>query len=181
MQDKKRIQAKIVASMIKIGKNISSFYTYSCQPKNKYELKNIIKERIYKEGFNCNLNDIDVSLIDDMSYLFVDSKFNGNISKGDVSRVKTMYGMFYSSSFNQDISNWNIANLKDISGMFYKSKFNQPLYRWNVSNVKIMYCTFAYSEFNQDISRWKINDKCNTKKMFNESRIKEEYKPKTLS
>ena len=180
MQDKQREQTKIVKSIIKIGNNISSFSTYSCQPKNKYELKNIIKERIYKEGFNCNLNDIDVSLIDDMSYLFVDSKFNGDISKWDVSRVKTMYGMFYSSSFNGDISNWNITNLKDISGMFYKSKFNQPLYRWNVSNVKIMYCTFAYSEFNQDISNWKINSKCNTKNVFNEAKIKEEIKPKTL-
>ena len=89
--------------MIKIGKNISSFSTHSCQPKSNEELKTIINARITEEGPNCDLNDIDVSLIDDMSYLFVDSKFNGNISKWDVSNVKDMRRMFAHSTFNGHI------------------------------------------------------------------------------
>ena len=44
---------------LKIGKNISSFSTYSCQPADKKELKQIIEERINKEGPDCDLNDID--------------------------------------------------------------------------------------------------------------------------
>ena len=55
---------------LKLGKNLSSFSTYSCQPKTKEELDKIINDRISKEGPECNLNDIDVSLIDDMSALF---------------------------------------------------------------------------------------------------------------
>ena len=94
--------------MIKIGKNLSKFSNYSCQPKTKEELKKIIKERIKKEGNNCNLNDIDVSLIDDMSWLFSFSDFNGDISKWDVSNVNSMYSMFDGAHFNQDISGWNI-------------------------------------------------------------------------
>ena len=97
--------------MIKIGKNLSEWSSYSCQPKTKKELEKIIEERISKEGTNCDLNDIDVSLIMDMSYLFYGSKlseFNGNISEWDVSNVKDMRGMFAYSNFNQDISSWKI-------------------------------------------------------------------------
>ena len=56
--------------MIKIGKNISSFSTYSCRPTNKKELIEAIQSRIFMHGDNCDLNDIDVSLIEDMSNLF---------------------------------------------------------------------------------------------------------------
>ena len=107
--------------MIKIGKNISEFSVYSCQPKTKKELEKIIEERISKEGTNCDLNDIDISLIMDMSYLFYGSKlseFNGNISEWDVSNVKDMRGMFAYSNFNQDISNWKINKYCTTNSMF---------------------------------------------------------------
>ena len=69
--------------MIKIGKDISKFSSYYCQPADKNELREIIKSRIEKEGLNCDLNDIDTSLITDMSWLFsgeIFDRFNGNIS-----------------------------------------------------------------------------------------------------
>ena len=142
--------------MIKIGKNISEFSVYSCQPKTKEELKNIIKKRIREQGPNCDLNDIDTSLITDMSYLFDYSKFNGNISK------------------------WNVSNVKDMIGMFAYSEFNKDISSWNTSKVEDMYGCFTYSKFNQDISKWKINKDCDTSHMFIECPIKEEYKPKSL-
>ena len=89
--------------MIKIGKNISEFSVYSCQPKTRDELKKIIKDRISKEEPECDLNDIDVSLIIDMNLLFAESKFNGDISKWDVNNVKDMNCMFYKAKFNKDI------------------------------------------------------------------------------
>ena len=55
---------------LKIGKNLSSFSTYSCRPKTKEELMSIIKERMKINGDDCDLNDIDTSLITDMSLLF---------------------------------------------------------------------------------------------------------------
>ena len=80
--------------MIKIGKNLSEWSSYSCQPKTKKELKDIIEDRVYNYGSNCDLNDIDVSLIEDMSYLFSRSNFNGDISKWNTSKVKNMELMF---------------------------------------------------------------------------------------
>ena len=82
--------------MIKIGKDISRFSTYSYKPESKEELDKIINSKIEKEGLNCNFNDIDTSLITDMSYLFSDktfNKFNGNISEWNVSNVKRMEWM----------------------------------------------------------------------------------------
>ena len=138
---------------LKIGKNLSSFSTYSCQPKTKKELEKIIEDRISKECPNCDLNDIDTSLITDMSNLFTYSPFNGDISKWDVSNVKTMRCMFSLSDFNRDISDWD------------------------VSKVENMVAMFAFSKFNQDISNWKINKDCKITDMFNKCPIKDEYKP----
>ena len=142
--------------MIKIGKNISEFSIYSCQPKTKKELKKIIEDRISKEGSNCDLNDIDVSLIDDMSWLFYISKFNGDISKWNVSKVENMSYMFNDAKFNGDISNWNVSNVQNMTNMF------------------------ANSNFNQDISNWKINSRCHLDYAFYLCRIRKEYKPKSL-
>ena len=88
--------------MLKIGKDISSFSTYSCKPNNKKELINAIKSRMYIEGPECDLNDIDVSLITDMSWLFYDSDFNGDISEWNVSNVVAMWSMFSYSKFDGD-------------------------------------------------------------------------------
>ena len=93
---------------LKIGKNIGKFSAYSCQPKSKDELSDIIKDRVSEEGPNCDLNDIDTSLITDMTGLFYDSEFNGDISEWNVSNVVNMSRMFEDSKFNKDISNWNI-------------------------------------------------------------------------
>ena len=89
--------------MIKIGKNLSSFSTYSCRPTSKKELVILINNRVSKEGLNCNLNDIDTSLITDMSWLFACTDFTGDISEWDVSHVTKMMGMFSRSKFNGDI------------------------------------------------------------------------------
>ena len=142
--------------MLKIGNNLSEWSAYSCQPKTKDELKNIIKDRISKEGLNCDLNDINTSLIDDMSYLFDYSKFNGDISK------------------------WNVSNVTDMWDMFNESKFNGDISRWDVSNVTRTGSMFMNSRFDQDISNWKINKDCNTRLMFAMCHIREEYKPKSL-
>ena len=139
--------------MIKIGKNISEFSTYSCKPKTKDELKKIIKSRISKYGYECDLNDIDTRLITDMNSLFYQSKFNGDISDWDVSKVENMGFMFYSAKFNGDISDWDVSNVTNMQRMFQDSKFNH------------------------DISNWKINRACNITDIFHRCQIKKEYKP----
>ena len=139
---------------LKIGKDISSFSTHSFFFFTKEELIKIIKDRISKEGTNCDLNDIDTSLIKYMPFLFCGANFNGDISRWNVSNVEDMSYMFGHSNFNGDISKWDVSNVENMSYMFFKSKFNG------------------------NISKWKINKDCNVNSMFNECSIKDEYKPK---
>ena len=120
---------------LKLGKS-----RYSCHPKTKEELKEIIEKRIKDEGNEVDLNDIDVSNITDMSSLFEYSDFNGNISKWDVSTVTSMEYMFFvCKSFNQDISSWDVSNVTNMEGMFCECEsFNKDISTWDVSNVKSM-------------------------------------------
>ncbi len=111
--------------------------------RNKNQLKELIKEEIKLNGNNCNLGHIDVSNIDDMSYLFSGTEFNGDISKWDVSnwnvsKVKNMSWMFLKSEFNNDISEWDVENIKSMRGMFRDSNFTGDISRWNVNNVEDM-------------------------------------------
>ena len=43
---------------------------YTLFPKTKNELKTMIEDEIFKNGYQCSLNHIDVSRIIDMSRLF---------------------------------------------------------------------------------------------------------------
>ena len=163
--------------MIKIGNNLTKFSNYSCQPKTKEELRSIIYNRISKDGPECDLNDVDVSLITNMSNLFYGTNFNGDISKWDVSNVKLMFMMFAQSNFNGDISDWDVSKVTDMSEMFYWSNFNKPIGDWNVSNVKTMWGMFHESDFDKDISKWNINEDCDTSHMLLGCPIRDEFKP----
>ena len=57
-----------ISEKLIINKNTGKKY-YKYFPKTKAELQDIIEQRIKEEGNKCNLNDIDVSKIDDMSEL----------------------------------------------------------------------------------------------------------------
>ena len=165
--------------MIKIGKNLSEWSSYSCRPKTNKELEQIVEDRIEKEGNECDLNDIDTSLIEDMSWIFAESKFNGDISKWNTSKVKNMASMFSESDFNGDISDWDVSKVNGMSYMFARSKFTGDISKWDVSKVEDMECMFRESDFNKDISNWNIHN-CNTNRMFKNKSIKDSYKPKSL-
>ena len=146
---KSYIQEKLI-----IKKSKAANYNYF--PETKEELQDIIKQRIKQEGNKVDLNDIDVSQIADMSYLFKESDFNGDISNWDVSNVTNMNNMFWGcESFNQDISQWDVSNVKDMSYMFCECK-----------------------SFNQDISSWDVSKVTNHENMFYDCQIEEKYKPK---
>ena len=71
-----------------------------------YELRRLINQRIEEQGPNCDLNDIDVSRVTDMSYLFFESSFNGDISRWDVSNVVYMRYMFDNSPLAKRKPRW---------------------------------------------------------------------------
>ena len=141
------------------------------RPTRKSELKAIIRQRIEEQGPKCDLNDIDVSRVTDMSDLFFSSKFNGDISQWNVSSVRNMNGMFYNSQFNGDISKWDVHNVESMLNMFNESKFNGDISKWDVSSVETMSGMFANSEFNGDISKWKVRRVEDMRGMFHNSKF----------
>lgn len=145
------------------------------KPKTKKELKEIIIMRMIQDGNNCNLNDLCLHRITDLSDLFAKDKsdgilykFNGDISKWDVSNVKNMSGMFAGSQFNGDISKWNVGRVEDMSGMFRGSQFNGDISNWDVSNVEDMSWMFYDSSFNGDIDGWNVNNVLRIRGIFND-------------
>ena len=127
------------------------------KPRNREELEDLISQRIEQYGPKCNLNDIDVSKITDMSFLFCDMEFNGDISEWDVSRVKDMSHMFDGSHFNGDLSKWDVSRVEDMNCMFSFSRFNGDISDWDVSHVTNMRNMFMNSKFNGDISDWDVS------------------------
>jgi len=138
---------------LKIGAN-TKVNTYKYHPKNTDELEELVDKLIRERGMNADLNDIDVSAITDMSYLFYNSEFNGDISKWNVSNVAKMYSMFYMSKFNGDISEWNVSNVDDMANMFEASKFDKDISAWNVSNVKHMSNMFDDCPLKNNPPKW---------------------------
>ena len=89
-----------------IPKEVYDFPKYTEITRNKKELQDLIKERIEREGVKADLNDIDVSQITDMSYMFLDSEFNGDISNWNVGRVRDMRYMFDDSPLEKNPPKW---------------------------------------------------------------------------
>ena len=146
-------------------------HLYSCQPKTKDELKEIIIQRIKDDGPDCDLNDIDVSKIDDMSHLFrcdehewgnkIFLDFNGDISMWNVSNVKNMVCMFLNcGKFNCDISKWDVSNVEYTMAMFWGcEQFNCNISKWDVSNIKSISTMFQECKnFKQNLDRWDVSN-----------------------
>lgn len=117
---------------------------------SKEELQNILYERIYSAGkTDADLNDLDVSGIDDFSKLFDNNKLKRFVGKikindWDVSGATNMESMFEGcSKFNCDISGWKVGNVTNMRRMFKNcSNFNANLSKWDVSNVTDKFETF---------------------------------------
>ena len=99
---------------------------------SKKELREYLKSEIKRQGKNVVIQNIDVSLIEDLSDLFVDI----------ADRVKTL-----------DLSGWNTSNVKNMSYMFYccARLESLDLSRWDMSNVMNMEdmftgCRIPYDE-----------------------------------
>jgi len=140
-------------------------------------LQNLIEKAVDIRGFECDLNDIDVSNLKDISYAFGyinDNKFNADVSGWDTSNVENMEGCFYiSKKFDGDLSKWNVSKVTNMRNMFYgcSSFKGKGLEKWNINtdeNISInMVQMFGHClDFNADISEWDVSRVTNMSAMF---------------
>ena len=115
----------------------------------KEELKEYLKSEIERQGEHVVIKDLDVSLLEDLSELFVDI----------ANRVKTL-----------DLSGWNTSNVKDMSYMFYCCARLESLNLsgWDTSSVKTMHGMFYHCESLEslDLSGWDTSNVENMVGMF---------------
>ena len=89
----------------------------------KKELKEYLRSEIQKQGENVVIQNLDVSLLEDLSELFEGT--NGvktlDLSGWKTSNVKDMRYMFHNcqSLESLDLSGWDTSNVKDMENMFY--------------------------------------------------------------
>ena len=137
------------------------------RPTTKHELIREINIRIDRDQYN--LNDIDTSMITDMSALMYNLNQNIDISLWDVSNVRDMSYMFYGcDKINCDLSGWNTSKVERMDCMFCSCiNFNSDLSKWNVSSVKNMDCMFLNcTSFNSDLSKWDVSEVNSMTNMF---------------
>ena len=136
----------------KLGKNkVKKARKCEFFPQGTRELVDIIYERL-EDSPDLDLNDVDVSEITNMDFLFSYTRGYShnprtiNISDWDVSNVTSMEGMFYGCrDFNCDLSNWDVSSVKTMSTMFFNCEnFNADLSKWDVSKVEDMSNMFVY-------------------------------------
>lgn len=76
--------------------------------------------------------------------LWLTEYLKGNKSRGspnswDVSLMTDISQLFVNKSFNESLSSWDVSNVKNFKGVFLGAKnFNQPLDSWDVSNATTM-------------------------------------------
>jgi surface protein len=123
---------------------------------------------VFQSTFNQALNSWDVSNVTNMFQMLASANnFNQPLNSWDVSSVTNMRNMFsLASSFNQPLDNWDVSNVTNMNGVFYNSSFNLPLNSWNVSGVTNMTSMFGNTPFNQDISNWDVSSVTNMVNMF---------------
>ncbi len=115
---------------------------YTEKARSKRHLKQLIAMEMHLHGNQCSLNHIDISGLDDLSFVFAGSTFNGDISLWDTSNVECMDNMFEHSTFNGDISKWNTSKVRRMEEMFCNSSFQGDLSQWDLSSLKRTYYVF---------------------------------------
>lgn len=129
--------------------------------------QNTLELRVLISSAGCDLGDIDVSALTDLSYAFAsynDRKVAENprrdfegIEKWNTSNVTTMLGCFAGCvNFNKDLSMWDFSKVKNADMMFASCrKFNQSLEKWDTSSLESIKGMFYRCDvFDQDLSSW---------------------------
>ena len=139
------------------------------------QLKEYLKSEIEKQGENVVIQNLDVSLVEDMSELFYKIAYKVkslNLSGWKTSGAKDMRAMFWGcySLESLDVTGWDTSNVKSMKGMFYKCDGlkSLDLSGWDTSNVENMKEMFSYCDSlkSLDVSGWNTSNVKNMNGMF---------------
>ena len=131
--------------------------------RSKEQLQEYLKSEIKRQGENVSIRNLDVSLIDDLSSLFVniaDGIKTLDLSGWKTGNVKDMCGMFYycKNLKSIDISGWKTSNVENMSWMFWNcgNLKSLDLSGWDTSKVTDMTSIFSYCHNLEslDLSGW---------------------------
>ena len=134
--------------------------------RNAPHLREIVQHELLCLGYGCSLNHIDVSRVDDFSWLFNESEFDGDISGWDMSNATNLTAMFRQSYFGGDISHWNTKNVVHAGLLFAYCPFNGDISRWNTSKLVDAYDMFGHSGFSGNVAAWDVSAVVNMNGMF---------------
>lgn len=152
------IKQYIIESILDDDDDIQS-KSIKIQPKTRHELVKTITDFVL-DGVT-DLNFIDISLINDMNYIF----FNVN---HDVYKKTGKH-------INVDVSRWDVSHVKKMDGMFQGcAGFNCDISGWDVSKcINMDYMFFGCVKFDQDLSGWKPNEICDMEQTFDGTKLEE--------
>jgi len=122
------------------------------------DLAPAFKEIALKEFIDhlSNLKDTK-GILDNMDFMFFETRFDQDLSFLDVSSVTSMRATFGNNySFNQDIREWDVSNVKNMSGMFANNySFKWWLTDWRLDSLEKIDHMFTNSSVTlETIFKW---------------------------
>jgi len=114
---------------------------YQYKPKNRKELVEIISKKYQDNKEDLDLNDIDISNIKDLSYLFeLIQPIKVDMNLWNTSHVTDIHGLFWNNTVTKEIhiENWDVSNVETAYGAFY---FCNKLTELNLDNWDFSSCT----------------------------------------
>ena len=159
----------------KILINKKSKFINKIKVESKEQLQAIIKERHNNNKSFIDLNDLDISELDDISYIFHGSNIEVvDISGWDTSNVTTMENMFSFCDKLKNIigiENLDVSKLEDANSMFYccKNLVELDLTNWNPVSLQHTYDMFygcSNLKMIKNIENWQLPNIKGVRKMF---------------
>jgi hypothetical protein len=133
----------IISEKLIINKNIK-VNEYHYHPINRRDLVEVVSKK-YKDLKSKNeildLNDIDISKVHDLSYLFELIKPKKvNMNNWDTSNVTDIHGLFWNNDIIEEIyiEDWDVSNVETAYGSFY---FCKNLKKLNLKSWNFKSCT----------------------------------------
>lgn len=167
--------SSFINEKLKINKDYKE--AYSQKPATAKDLRKIIEDRLEKQGCGTikepiNLNDIDVSEIDNLEnvfyYIGMSYKIKAiDISDWDVSHVTSFKSMFADCSSLQyvgNLSKWDVSECTNFTAMFNDCKFLKnigDISKWKMTKANDVHSMFSGCKRLEnigDVGQWDVSN-----------------------